>query len=62
MLRFTIQWARAICKGMNDQRNEKIKTELNKHKFKTDVDESLRFQEDFIIYDTTHEEEISGMN
>jgi hypothetical protein len=45
-IKFTIEQARAICAGLNQQRMEKINASRHTDK----VDDSLRFQEDFVLH------------
>lgn len=56
-IKFTIEQAKAICAGLNQQRMERINASRHIDK----VDDSLRFQEDFVLhplpakYDLTNE-------
>lgn len=49
-IKFTLEQARAICNGMQQQRMERIQGKMQS------MDDSLRFKEDFILYPTQHEE------
>jgi hypothetical protein len=52
-IRFTLEQAKAISSGMNQQRMEKIqnKTFVDSHS----IDDSIHYKEDFIIYNTSNE-------
>lgn len=52
-MKLTLEEAKAICNGMNQQRIEKMRTNKHEHQ----IDDSLRYQEDFVLSPTIHADE-----
>lgn len=59
-IKFTLEQAKAICNGMNQQRIERINASVPQYQ----VDDSLRYQEDFVLSPTIYidEEIFESMN
>lgn len=53
-IKFTLAEARAICDGLNQRRMERIQGKMQQQS--DQVEDSLRYKDDFILYDNNHEE------